>query len=279
MTKQKSIFLWIFAIVFTLSAATYQRMTGPTHPERVETTINGEIYKFKLIRSHGGDEDAQIKVMLGEGMKGKVKYRRYKSEDSWSEVFFMATGEEKNDLKEFAAALPHQPPAGKLEYLVEIRNGRDDYFLNEVPIVIRFKGGVAAYILIPHIIFMFMAMLYSTRTGIEAIFKGEKTYKYALITIFSLLIGGLMLGPIVQLQAFGDLWTGWPFGGDWTDNKTIFAFAFWLIAVLVLRKNKQNRLWPIIAFLVLFTMYMIPHSMGGSELDHKTGKVETGLQK
>jgi len=38
------------------------------------------------------------------------------------------------------------------------------------------------------------------------------------------------LGPLVQLNAFGDLWTGWPFGGDWTDNKTLFAFIFWVIA-------------------------------------------------
>lgn len=88
-----------------------------------------------------------------------------------------------------------------------------------------------------------------------------------------------MLGPIVQLMAFGDLWTGWPFGGDWTDNKTIVAFAFWLIALLVLRKKPKNRLWPIIAFMVLFAMYMIPHSMGGSEYDYEKGAVETGIRK
>jgi len=92
-------------------------------------------------------------------------------------------------------------------------------------------------------------------------------------------IGGMILGPIVQLYAFGDLWTGWPFGGDWTDNKTLFAFVFWVIAFFVLRKNRSNRLWPIIAFVALLAIYLIPHSMGGSELDYETGKVTTGLKE
>src|SRR5665811_2160622 len=34
------------------------------------------------------------------------------------------------------------------------------------------------------------------------------------------------LGDVYKRQ--GDLWTGWPFGGDWTDNKTLFAFVFWV---------------------------------------------------
>ncbi len=292
-SRRKSIGLWIFAIIFTLSSAVYQRMTGPTHPKRVETSIQGESYTFKLLRSHGGDDDAEIKLRFSDDIKGKVLYRRYKSQDEWTTVImkpivadksqdedsFLSKIFSKPKYNEKMAFLPHQPPAGKLEYLVVLKDGANEYQLNEDPIVIRFKGGVPGFILIPHIIFMFMAMLYSTRTGIEALFKGHRTYKYALITLVSLGIGGLILGPIVQLKAFGDLWTGWPFGGDWTDNKTIFGFAFWLIAVIVLRKKKGNRFWPILAFLVLFAMYMIPHSMGGSELDYKTGQVETGTKK
>jgi hypothetical protein len=175
--------------------------------------------------------------------------------------------------------LPHLPPAGKFEYIVTINDNSKEYQLTETPVVIRYKGHVPLYILIPHIIFMFTAMLYSSRTGIEAIFKGSRTYRYTKVTIVSLLIGGLILGPIVQKFAFGDYWTGWPFGGDWTDNKTIVAFLFWAIAGFALHKNRQNRLWPIIASIVLLSIYMIPHSMGGSELDPETGKVTTGIKE
>jgi hypothetical protein len=271
--KTQSILLWIFAIVFTISAAIYQRLTGPTHPKRVDITIKGEDYLFKLIRSHGGDTDATISLEVPEHIDGTVQYKRYKTSDEYTLVPMTRNGQE------LTAALPHQPPAGKLQYIVSLNDGKDEYVLNEDPVVIRFKGEVALFVLIPHIFFMFMAMLFSLRTGIEAIFKGTRTFKYARITLISLVIGGLMLGPIVQWMAFGDFWTGWPFGGDWTDNKTLAAVLGWFIAFMVLRKKPENRLWPIIAFLILFAMYMIPHSMGGSEYDYEKGQVETGLRK
>jgi hypothetical protein len=202
-----------------------------------------------------------------------LKYRYYRSTDEWTGIEMIHNGEQ------LQAFLPKQPPAGKLEYLIALEYQGTYYSITEEPVVIRFKGGVPSFILVPHIILMFLAMLYSTRTGLEAIFKGVKTFKYTSITLITLGIGGMILGPVVQWYAFGDLWTGWPFGGDWTDNKTLVAFVFWLIAFFVLRKNRTNRLWPIVAFVVLLAMYMIPHSMGGSELDYKTGAVTTGLKE
>ena len=272
-TKTQSVLLWIFAIIFTVSTAIYQRLTGPTHPKRVDITIKGEDYLFKLLRSHGGDDDATLEIDLPEHINAEVKYRIFKSGDEWTNVSMNRAGDQ------VSAKLPHQPPAGKLEYIIILDDGVDQYQLNEEPVVIRFKGEVALYILIPHVIFMFLAMLFSLRTGLEAVFKGPRTLIYARNTLITLGIGGLILGPIVQLMAFGDLWTGWPFGGDWTDNKTIVGFAFWLIAYFVLRKKPGNRFWPILAFFVLFAMYMIPHSMGGSEYDYEKGAVETGIRE
>ncbi|MDZ7744022.1 MAG: hypothetical protein U5Q03_20390 [Bacteroidota bacterium] len=78
----------------------------------------------------------------------------------------------------------------------------------------------------------------------------------------------MILGPIVQKYAFDVYWAGWPFGHDLTDNKTLVSFIFWLIAVFVLRKNPENRTWPIIASVVLIAIYLIPHSVLGSELDY-----------
>jgi hypothetical protein len=123
---------------------------------------------------------------------------------------------------------------------------------------------------------MFMAMLYSTRTGIEALRKGDKTKNYTLITLSLLTAGGMFLGPVVQKYAFGALWTGWPFGQDLTDNKTLVAFLAWLVAYLRLRKNSTNRAWVVAAAIILLMVYLIPHSMFGSELDYNTGDIRTG---
>ncbi len=172
--------------------------------------------------------------------------------------------------------LPAQPPAGKLMYKVAINSGEQTQYLREEPVVIRFKGAVPLYILLPHILIMFMAMLYSTRTGIETLRKGNKTKNYTLITLLLLAAGGMILGPVVQKYAFGALWTGWPFGHDLTDNKTLVAFLAWIVAYLRLRKNSDNRGWAIAAAVILLLVYLIPHSMFGSELDYSTGNIRTG---
>ena len=56
--------------------------------------------------------------------------------------------------------------------------------------------------------------------------------------------------------------------GDMTDNKTAVAFIFWLVALYMLWKNPEKRGWALVAATVLFLVYMIPHSMLGSEIDH-----------
>ncbi len=273
-SKKNSILLWIFTVIFTLGIAVYQHETGPTYPQKFKVELDNQTYKVKLLTTFGGELDAPISLKkVPSNVKGLLKYRHYRSQEDWKGI------EMKHNGESLEAFLPNQPPAGKLEYMISLELDGKYYAVNEDPVVIRFKGDVPKIILIPHIILMFLAMLYSTRTGIEAIGNGHRTFKYTTITLITLGIGGMILGPVVQLYAFGDLWTGWPFGGDWTDNKTLAAFLFWVIAFFVLRKNKKNRLWPIIACVVLFAIYMIPHSMGGSELDYETGAVTTGIKE
>jgi len=47
----KKFILWFLAFVITLSAAVYQRMTGPTYPKRINVTVNKNIQQLKLVRS------------------------------------------------------------------------------------------------------------------------------------------------------------------------------------------------------------------------------------
>jgi hypothetical protein len=177
----------------------------------------------------------------------------------------------------FYAEVPQQPAAGKIEYYFEITDSSGSKtYLKESPVVIRFKGGVPAAILIPHILFMFIAMLFSTLSGLLAAFKVSTYREFGLWTFGTLLIGGMILGPIVQLYAFGELWTGVPFGWDLTDNKLLIAFLFWLLAVVMNRK-KGRPIYTVIAAIMLLLVYSIPHSMFGSQLDYNTGKVTQGM--
>lgn len=268
---KKTALIWLLAIIITLGSAVYQRATGPTYPFKVQTQLGKTTYSMKLPRSHGGKTDAVLKLPVEDRkVRGTLYYRRFPSKESFRSEKLIR---EDNLL---LGTLPHQPPAGKLEYYVElIREGESRRLPEEQTMVIRFKGGVPAYVLIPHVLLMFTAMLMSNATGLLVLARDYRYRIYAYLTFGLLLVGGMILGPVMQLYAFGELWTGVPFGWDLTDNKTLIAFLVWIAALL--GNRRQERPYMVLAAsLVTLAIFMIPHSMWGSELDPETGRIITG---
>ena len=130
--------------------------------------------------------------------------------------------------------------------------------------------------MIPHVFFIFFAMFLANVSGLFAAFNIEQFRRYTSITLILMLLGGMIFGPIVQKYAFLEFWTGFPNGMDLTDNKTLIAFLAWVVA-FILNIKKANRTSVIIAALVTFIIFLIPHSMFGSELNRETGEVIQGL--
>lgn len=268
----KNILFWVLAVVITLSSAVYQRATGPTYAVDGEIDFAGRSISYSLDRSHGGDGDQEVAVSVGESsIEGTLYYRRYKSGDQFTSLPMNLTE------GRLVAYLPHQPPAGKLEYYLELyANDKTRVIPDKETVVTRFKGAVPMAVLVPHIVLMFSAMLFSARTGLEALRPEGKTLRLTIWTTMILLVGGMIMGPVVQKLAFGDLWTGVPFGWDLTDNKTLIAFAGWVLALIMHRFNKFPRYWVLGAAIILLIIFAIPHSTMGSELDYSTGEVKVG---
>jgi hypothetical protein len=268
--KKQTIF-WILAVVITISTVIYQRKTGPTYPVNRTVEIGGTDIKVSLPRSHGGNTDREISVTVpGDDIEGLIIYKRFKTADPLDTVRMVMQGQD------LIGYLPSQPPAGKLEYTVVLLNDNQAYKVNDVPVIIRFKGSVPAFVLIPHILFIFTAQLLSIVAGLFAVYRLRKYKLYGILTIIFLFVGGFVLGPVIQKYAFGAYWTGFPFGQDMTDNKVLVALLFWILAVVMnIRKDRPAYAW--IAAIVFFLVNMIPHSMFGSELDYETGVVNTGM--
>jgi len=285
----KTFVYWFLAVIITLSAAVYQRKTGPTYPQREEVAVNGEKFDLKLVRSLGLDEDPRVWLAIeDEKATATLFFKKFNTNEPYVSSEFTYTVESFDsfimnkifgiyEMKGFSAIVPQQPPAGKLQYYVEITddNGTTTHF-KEKPVVIRFKGSVPSSILTPHILFMFFAMLLSTLAGLMAIGGNSSQKKYGVWTLVLLLAGGMVLGPLVQYYAFGELWTGVPFGWDLTDNKTLLAVLFWVLAV-VMNHKKPKPLYTIIAAVALLLVYSIPHSLFGSELNYESGEIIQGF--
>jgi len=285
----KKFIVWFIAIVITLGAAYYQRKTGPTYPKSISINVNDSVYEVKLIRSLGLDERPEVRLNIADTtIRAKLYFKRFKTSDEYKvsefrykvypvDSYLMNKVFKITEEKGFFAELPVQPPAGKLQYYIELTDLKGNRsLLKETPVVIRFKGTVPSYILAPHILFMFLAMMFSTLAGLMSIFKFPLYRKYSVWTLALLIAGGIILGPLVQKFAFGEFWTGVPLGWDLTDNKTLIALAFWIIAVLMNRK-KERPLYTVLAAVVLLLVFSIPHSVFGSELNYDSGQVTQGL--
>lgn len=285
----KKFLLWFLAFIITIGAAYYQRKTGPTYPQRIETTVNGRIYEIKLVRSLGLDERPEVKLGISDtSVKATLYYKRFRTDDEYKPVpfkykvypvdsFIMNRIFKMTEEDGFFADIPQQSPAGKLQYYIELTDQKGTQsVLKDTPVVIRFKGTVPEFILLPHILLMFIAMLFSTAAGLMSIFKVPEFKKYGIWTLVLLTAGGMILGPVVQKYAFGELWTGIPHGWDLTDNKTLIALLFWIIAVIMNRK-KERPLYTALAAFVLLLVYSIPHSLFGSELNYGTNQIIQGI--
>jgi hypothetical protein len=272
----KKFILWFLAFLITISAAVYQRMTGPTYPKRIHVTVNNTVHDVKLLRSLSLSEKSEVRLDLNDSnIRARLFFKQYKSDSVYqSEEFIYRTDPKHGG---FFAGVPQQPVAGKLQYYIEITdlNGTQTY-LKESPVIIRFKGDVPAFVLIPHILLMFIAMLFSTLAGLMAVIKYPLYKKYALWTLILFIAGGMVLGPVVQYFAFGNFWTGVPFGWDLTDNKTLIALILWILAVVMNRK-REKPVYTVLAAIVLLLVFSIPHSLFGSELNVSTGQVTQGI--
>ena len=278
-STRRQALLWALAALIMLGSVVFQRLTGPTHPKRGSFRVGETTYRYRLSRSGDSSHDERIALPdPGQPVQGWLSYRRFRTADAWTSI---PLGRETRDgRQELAARLPRQPAAGKLEYVLALGGGSQQVRIpaDNHPIIIRFKDPVPAPLLASHVILMFFGVMLGVRAGLAGLVHGHDMRRLAWATLSCLTVGGLVLGPFVQKYAFGAFWTGFPFGGDLTDNKTLIMWGAWALACGLLTATKHHaprRLALGLAAAVMLTVYLIPHSARGSELDYS--KLERGV--
>jgi len=269
---KRVILLWFLAFILTAAFLVWQKISGPTYEKRFDTELVGTRIKGELLRTHSITADMPVTIHVpDEAVSATVVWRRFPTDDPWIDLPMVRDGEV------LRAQIPRQGMAGKVEYQVELAKGGQKV---EVPkgeaAVARFKGDVPNTVLMLHIFAIVMAFLFSTRAGFEALANGPALKLLSRLSLGFIMVGGLILGPIVQKYAFDAYWTGWPLGEDLTDNKLAVGALLWLIATIRSRNagpgNPAGKWWAVAAMLVIFVIFSIPHSIHGSTLDYESGE-------
>ncbi len=254
--------LWAAAVLLTVFTLVWQRTTGPTYPLRGKVTLGGRALALKLTRSYSVAADQPVRIVAADSaVTGSVQWKRYPSRDAWDTLQLVRHGDT------LLAALPRQPAAGKLAYQLRLARGGEREVFPAEPAVTRFKGDISAYVIVPHLLCLFGGLLLLMRAGIGALAKEEAYPRWARTGTVLFLLGGFVFGPWMQHQAFGQWWAGVPFGWDMTDNKTLIALLAWLFALWKLRGGKEARGPVLAAALITLAVFLVPHSVFGSEID------------
>lgn len=258
----RKVLFWFLAFIITAASAVYQRMTGPTYPVRGKAELSSGEVRYRLPRSAEITSDCEVGLEVPDTeVAGRLFYQRFKTDDPWTEVAMI-----RQD-KKLVGSLPKQPMAGKLAYKAVLTDrGKDISLSGDEGIVIRFKGHVPMALLLAHILVIFAAMLFSTRAGIAALDRRSDPRRLAVWTAGLFFAGGFILGPLMQKFAFDAWWTGFPLGRDLTDSKTLFAMLAWVAALVAGRGGRKNRGWVLAASILTLIVFLIPHSLLGSEL-------------
>ncbi len=261
----------IIAFILTLAFVVYMRMAGPNHPHRFRVAFSDTEYKLKLPKTATTDTPLELRFHLAnDQVDARVYYRLYPGERPWQMIPMEREG------ADLLAYLPVLPTAGKYAYFVEFEHdGNVQTVRKDDPMVVRYNHPVPDAILLAHVLSMVVASFMGIMVLLLTIRRHRAFRKYTLLTFAFLTLGGMILGPIVQKYAFGEYWTGFPFGMDLTDNKTLIVWIAFLYAV-IRNWKKEQPLPALIASILFIAINLIPHSMFGSELNPETGEIIQG---
>ena len=256
----RSVKLWIVALALTVAALGWQWRSGPSYPYRTKIALGGAATAVSLPRSSSTLSTARVMVPARDSrVSGTLYWRRYPTGGPFEALPLRSNG------GELAVALPGLPPAGRVEYYVELRVGAEPI---RVPskagetVILRYHGPMPAAVLIPHIAVMFLAMLVGVRAGLAAVLGAPEHRRFAVVALAAFTLGGFILGPIAQKYAFGAFWTGVPYGWDLTDNKTLLMWIGWAAAVVAASRRWRGSRWVVVlATLVMLAVFLVPHSV------------------
>jgi len=220
-----------------------------------------------------------VKVILSGNGAEQVSGRLYYTVDEGVE---QSTVMNFSDDRTLVGNLPVGEIGKRLYYRIELtQNGDLKASLAPTDMrgyLLKYKGPVSAFVLIPHILLMFLGVFFSFIAlfyGFDLLLGRNKIKQAAiavLLSFFCGFIGGVLIGIEVSHEVFGGSgWGGWPVGNDVTDTKTEIFLLFWLITMIfgwaglsgreLKVSNKVFGTMIIISFVVTLAAFLVPHSI------------------
>ncbi len=270
----------IFAVVITLALLGAARRVSLTRPMDVAVDRWGISVRHRTLPEQVGPGEPVVRVEVTPAQGTDACVLSLASKTGAIEV--RPLWQTKKGLYE--GTLPDLGRGARMRYAITVAAPDGQQIrLPERPDAfypLKFKGRASPFVLVSHVAFMFGAFFFMVMAlfgAIRILRRGEdkasavRSARWVLIFSF---VGGWPLGFLLNYQTFGVLWEGFPFGRDFTDNKTQFMFVLWLVSLLFVRGSffgrgeekdrlgKRGFAWAVVAsFIVSLGLFIIPHGM------------------
>ncbi len=270
------------AILLTVALFIQTRYFGPNREYTVEGRCGELTVQHTAPRNHKGDGPATLEVVVdgperdGAALPLKVQGRTEVTDDpqpGWD--YYPVHEIKKNDDGGTCLGFEIPPLPIGTRFLYRFVTGSEEENLriilaqkDDKPMTLKYEGEVPAWVLIPHILCMFMGitLLFLALFGaVDLVWKraAPDAARLAWWAWAFMFTGGLPFGIAMNWYVFRVTWEAVPFGDDITDNKTQVTLIFWGLASLVLsrRPGRHAGLFALAAGLLAIAMYLIPHSL------------------
>jgi len=259
--------LWVVACLAMVAAGFWEWQAGGVRPWRGEVTIAGRSVPYQLPGSAIAEQPLRVTVGAAPEVVGTVRWRHVLEGEDFQGLTMLRDGDV------LVSLLPPQPAGGRIEYqLVLVGPFGLARIPSDEPVAVRFRGQASALVVLPYVAVALLSLLVGVRAGLAALFARPEARLLTWVTAGGVTLGGLILGPVVQRSTFGAFWSGWPFGPDPIDNRTLVVWVAWMVAAATMAPargatDRFARTVVMAATVALVAVALLPQSLHPSRVD------------
>ncbi len=236
---KQSLILWIGAFVICFLFGFWNRLASPEYPVTGSFGINMKKVTFKFEKIYRGKNDYKIAVVTeADSLNGSIFWRLKNSNSGWNVIPMKLSD---NTL---SGEIPHQSPSTLVEYRVKVwKDSKIFYLPRSGKITLKYLSNVPSSIMFFYFLTLYLALIFSVRTGLDYFNENQKIKKLSLFTIMIWIANVIVFNPVKHSYELSTR-----IGGtilritDLFDILHVTLLLIWILGVILIfnLKNYKN---------------------------------------
>ncbi len=241
---KQSLILWISAFAISFLFAFGNRMISPEYPVTRSFGINMKRVTYKFEKVYRGKDDYKIVVGTDtDSLNGSILWKVKNSNSGWNSASMKFSG---NTL---TGKIPHQPPSTLVDYRVKVWKGNNIFYLPPGgKITLKYFSSVPSSIMGFYYLTLYLALIFSVRTGLDYFNENQKIKKLALFTIMIWIANVIVFNPVKHSYELSTRIgsTILPIT-DLFDIRHLILLIIWILGIILIFNLKNYKTWAAIA--------------------------------